>query len=509
MQTPAFIKESLVYKIPAKIFCFLAKYLPYSLINKFFTNTPIYTQKTIVSQSTILNLWGKFLSFILSPLVFIGNIIKNALPYSFMNKPKAPFIQNSLSFNLIQKTKVEYALWLLVSYPLIDYILRNVPALESLSGGWDEILVFLIFIAWPTQMAIRGKIIWQKSFMDIPILIYAVIMVFLFLLRSLDISLAVEGIRVYLQYLICYFIATNLITTKNQWNSLLNGFIAVVTILSFIGIGQFVLGVEMPTHWVDQAEEGIRTRSFSLVTSPNVLGSLLVLFIPLTFSQVIKSKGNLKNISIYSLCLISMLLCIIFTYSRGAWLALAGAMLLYCFLYKPKTVLLLIVGGIALLKFIPGISSRMSYMFSSAYITSSLKAGRLSRWGTALEYLKENLWLGEGFGRFGGAVAARRIPGSFYVDNFYLKTGVECGLIGLLALFWMLLNIIRLAFWVLKSISEKSSKLLAVGLLSGLFGVMLHCGVENIFEVPLMCTYFWFITGMLAILPIILEKEEK
>ncbi|MCQ2559444.1 MAG: O-antigen ligase family protein, partial [Clostridia bacterium] len=193
-------------------------------------------------------------------------------------------------------------------------------------------------------------------------------------------------------------------------------------------------------------------------------------------------------------------LCLVFTYSRGAWLALVGSFILYCILTKPQAILALIVAALAAVKLSPGIGSRMTYLFSSGYVSSSLKAGRLSRWDNALDQLSQNLWLGQGLGRFGGAVAARNIPGSYYVDNFYLKTAVECGLIGLLALLWLFLNALRLGAWTLRQVNS-SNRWLAVGLICGLFGVLLHCTVENIFEVPLMCVYFWLVVGMLAILP--------
>ena len=40
-----------------------------------------------------------------------------------------------------------------------------------------------------------------------------------------------------------------------------------------------------------------------------------------------------------------------------------------------------------------------------------------------------------------------------------------------------------------------------MGLIVGLLGVLLHNGVENIFEVPMMASYFWLLLGMTAALP--------
>ena len=40
-----------------------------------------------------------------------------------------------------------------------------------------------------------------------------------------------------------------------------------------------------------------------------------------------------------------------------------------------------------------------------------------------------------------------------------------------------------------------------MGVLTGLLGILAHNAVENIFEVPMMATYFWFFLGLLVALP--------
>ncbi len=495
-----YFKQSLFYRLFASLYTSLADWGRQSRIFHFLTCQPVYTRQEIISQSYLVLIFGKILHLLSIPPKAIGGVVQRALPGCFFKRKPRPIWENSLPGKTISKFRTESLIWLLILYPLIDYLMRNIPALNNFSGFWDEAVLIIIILLWPVQMAIRGSIYWQRSFMDLPILIYVALMFFLFLTRSSNAGLAIEGLRVYLEYLLCYFIAANLISTPRQWEYLLNGFIATAVLLSLVGIGQFIMGVEMPANWVDQAEEGVRTRAFSLLTSPNILGSLLVLFIPVTISQIIRLKGDLLRQLIFSAALLSMLLCLVFTYSRGAWLALVGSLILYCILTKPQAILALILAALAALKLSPGIGSRMTYLFSSGYMSSSGKAGRLSRWDSALTQLSHDPWFGQGLGSFGGAVAARNVPGSYYVDNFYLKTAVECGLIGLLALLWLFLNALRLGAWSLRQ-SSASNRWLVVGLICGLFGVLLHCVVENIFEVPLMCVYFWLLVGMLAILP--------
>ncbi len=82
----------------------------------------------------------------------------------------------------------------------------------------------------------------------------------------------------------------------------------------------------------------------------------------------------------------------------------------------------------------------------------------------------------------------------FYMDNYYLKTLVEMGYLGL-AFFILLL--FGLVLWSLRSIGRTTGATRAtVRTLFGfhvlsMCGVLVHCYFGNIFKVPYMMAYFW------------------
>jgi O-antigen ligase len=153
--------------------------------------------------------------------------------------------------------------------------------------------------------------------------------------------------------------------------------------------------------------------------------------------------------------------------------------------------------------FIPQVTNRITYLFTSDYAEASQRAGRAGRWDFGIDLLiKNNPWLGFGMGRFGGAVAMQNqdIEGMdyFYMDNYYLKNLVELGYIGFaiyaLVLVFLIWYGVRCIFMVKK---EKAVSDISVGIFASMTGVMVHCYFENIFEVPYMNAYFW---GMAALL---------
>ncbi|MEW5935547.1 MAG: O-antigen ligase family protein, partial [Bacillota bacterium] len=406
--------------------------------------------------------------------------------------------------------------WLLLvlamGYPVIDYLLRprsvtpgsaaaaGVPTTGGLAGTWDEILLaaglFLILL----RLVYRGPQTYRYTSLDIPILVYAGVFVFLFLIRSPETAVGLEGVRVYIEYVIWFFVAAQLCDRQRQVEILTLVLVGLTTLIALYGIAQYVIGVEVPATWIDQAEAGVRTRVFSILTSPNVLGSILTMVLPLSMAGLL-TASRLRARAAFAAAAATMALCLVFTFSRGAWLACFAAFLAFSLLYESRLLLALTAAVLGAPVLFPEVVARLAYLFSPEYIASSVRAGRLARWQLALEHLKLHPLAGEGFGRFGGAVATRAIPGSFYVDNFYLKTAAEGGLIALGTLLWVFALAIRAGYRAVISAATPRSRALAAAVLSGLLGVLVHNAVENIFEVPMMATLFWSLLGLLVVLP--------
>lgn len=490
-------QESLTGRLVAA----LARSCRHSAFCRWIAGTAQYSRQDIVRNSLFGRILAGGAGLVSKPLELAGQAVRRGLPGSLLlNIKPYPAFGNSVFLKNLAGIRVETLLWVVFSYAVVDYALRNILGNGLLASWWDELLLLFAFLAWPLQMALRGRLTYRLTPLDMPILLYLAVAFFLFLVRSPQNSIAVEGLRVYVEYILWFFVASNLLLNKKQVRALVNWLVFLGTLVAIHGVYQYIIGVQIPSTWLDATEGGVRTRVFSILTSPNVLGSFLVLVIPITVSQLMSAKSRLLKYY-YAFCLIPMVLSLIFTYSRGAWLAMAGAFVIYGLIYNWRILLALGVAIYTLPNLIPGISSRIGYMFSPAYLLSSARAGRVARWNAAIDKVGNNPLFGEGFGRYGGAVAARHIPSSNYVDNFYLKTAAESGIIGLAVLAWLLVSGVRCALNSYRRLTDPYLKGLAGGLIAGLIGVLLHNGVENIFEVPMMTVYFWLLLGMTAVLP--------
>lgn len=411
-------------------------------------------------------------------------------------------MENSKSIPLAPETL------LVVLYALIDWGLRQ-GSLGFLSGSWDELLLILVVGFYVIRVGIY-HLRPRGSSLLLPILIYIAVMFFLLLVNSPNRSIGIAGMRVMVEYILWFFVGYNLVFSRMQARALVDAFLLVSVLIALYGIYQYVVGVEIPSAWIDsKVETSLKTRVFSILGSPNVLGSLMMMTLPISLACILGTRSWLKK-AVYTGAAGILALTLLYTYSRGAWLAVMLAVVLLGFWLDRRIIYALIIAALLTPVALPTVYDRLAYMVTPEYQASSERGGRIGRWDQALDYWQHRPALGVGLGQFGGAVAAQKFPDdSFYVDNWYLKVGTETGWLGLgstLLLFVFCLNAGRRAA---QRTGGKFTRYMATGLLAGLTGVLAHNAVENIFEVPMMAVYFWFFLGLLLALPDLSPPTEE
>ncbi len=389
----------------------------------------------------------------------------------------------------------------LALYLPLDVIIRGALP-EMIASIWDECLMLaaLGYIMWHTAMK-RGPMQTRAVNLDAYLILFIGGGFFLMCAVSPDMHIAIAGYRAVVEYIFWFFLGTRLIENDRDFAIFYGTLVIMGIMLSIHGIYQYIIAAPIPAGWVSQTEQSVRTRVYSITGSPNVMGSLMVLLAPLAAGIAYYSKR--MRVKALAVCATGMMcLTCVFTFSKGAWGGLAVAVVIFAIFLDRRLIALMGAAGAGALVFIPSVANRITYLFTADYVRASQRAGRMVRWSIGKRLLKEsNPWLGFGLGRFGGAVAMQnqviREDSSFtyfYMDNYYLKTMVEMGYIGIILFVFLLIGLI---IWSLRSIGRSSLKgkepvrVLAVALFSGMMGVLAHCYFENIFEVPYMTAYFW------------------
>lgn len=453
----------------------------------------------------------------------IGDCMRQGIFYRFMQAIKRGYLRlssHSKILGLINRLSLRQ--WVLVAFALylpINYVLKSVLSVSLLSAVWEE--AFIIFAA---LLIIWRRALRQTDALNRETALDAWLIIFIavgFLLMSLIDpypAIAFEGYRAVVEYMVWFFLIIRLVENDQDMKVLYGTVILLTAFLALHGIYQYVIGVEIPSSWVSQTEMGVRTRVFSLCGSPNILGSLMVMTAPLWAALIYfcrSTKAKLFALLMTVCCCLTLL----FTFSRGAWIGIIVAVVIFALFVDKRLLALLGVAVAAILAFVPSITSRLTYLFTSDYAAASSTGGRAIRWALGQELLHENSpWLGFGLGRFGGAVAMNNQVldtteefSYFYMDNYYLKTMVEMGYLGII--FYALL-LIALVVLGIKAIQRSdvnfalipgdplqravgNYRVLTIAIFAGLCGVLAHCFFENIFEETYMEAYFW---GMAALM---------
>ena len=404
-------------------------------------------------------------------------------------------------------------------FVLIDYTLRDVLAVPLVSSVWDEaLLVFCaLWIVWArckAEPALSPKL----NPLDLPVAVFLTVCFVLLNVVCPYFSIQVAGFRATCQYLLWFYIVTRLIRNDRDSMTLYLTMVSLAFVLSLHGIYQYITKAPMPSNWVAQAETAVRTRVYSIFGSPNIMGDFMVLFVPMTAALAYYAEKTPQKIFAW-LATFCMCFACLFTMSRGAWVAMAVAIVLFILLVD-RRLFLLLAAGLVVLVMIPFVRTRIGFLFTQDFVDANTNGGRGGRWSLGMELLQTyGVWTGVGHGMFGGAVAMQNqvldYVQYFYLDNYYLKTLVETGYLGLGGYLVMLFGMIAASCRSIyrTGVSAKRGKSrnypLVCGMFCGLLGVLVHCFFENIFEEPYMMVYFWSIAAMIVYYGFLRESPEE
>jgi putative inorganic carbon (HCO3(-)) transporter len=411
-----------------------------------------------------------------------------------------------LIFLIVILFKPEYGILLLPLFVGLDFIIKTYT--NGLFGIWDEVLFLLLLSA----ILIR-RVIQKKKFLQFTSIFYPVLLFFLAGLLSISLSphvtfmQGIEGIRSVLQPFIVFIIIINSEINHKTARFLLFLSLLVAVGAALFGLYQYLAGVASPPNWVDKDLEVGLSRAFSILGSPNAFAAYCVLFAPISLGFLMQPNSSKTQKTIFLLCFLFLFIGILTTLTRAAWLAFIPALFLFGLLAKQtKIVIPLLILLVCSIFVVTPIRQRFTNFFTEKYQEKSEGGGRAYRWGLAKEIFEESPILGRGPGSFGGAVAYRaQAFKGLYVDSYFLEILSNYGLIGILLFLWILLECFRnLIYYAYQSVDSRS-QMVGYGILSGLFGFLIHNGTENIWEIIPLAVQFWFLVGIAVL---ILKKEE-
>lgn len=301
----------------------------------------------------------------------------------------------------------------------------------------------------------------------------------------------------------------------------------IITLITFVAFYESIyalfqgfIGVRQISTWQDVSllnPEEVLTRAYGTLKpyNPNLLGAYLLtcLSCPLTLSILALLKKHYKKSIIFSLIFFTIIISIIQTGCRGAYIGLfAFIIALIAISFKlisnkslkqnlKKLYFFVIAIFIAIICIYPPLQKRILSIFLLRGDSST--SFRLNVFKSSLEMFKDNFLFGIGQGN----TTFREIYGLYMISGFdalsayniYLETAVESGIFALISFIAFIYLCFKSGFqFVFDKLNEIKYAIIVSGTLLTLIAVLTHGIFDTVFYRPQVQFIFWLNVSILT-----------
>lgn len=292
----------------------------------------------------------------------------------------------------------------------------------------------------------------------------------------------------------------NAVTGRRQLDVLIALVVAAAAVVAGYGILQYLFGWGYQSAaWVDSDMfSGISFRVPSTLDNPNMLGQYLILMIPLGGAKLLGSKDTGQRVFYFCCCGI-MCVCMLLTFSRGAWLGLLFAGAVFVVLLNPRLIMLAPFALIALYFVLP--ETVISRFTSIGDLSDNSTSYRVYIWMGVLAMLKDGFWLcgiGPGDGAFNQIYPAYSYSGiaAPHSHNLFLQILCDAGICALVVFGLVLFQYFRNLCVAVKDRSNWSSRVLQIAFVAGVCGFLVQAMTDYSFYNYRVMFLFWSYLAM-------------
>lgn len=286
----------------------------------------------------------------------------------------------------------------------------------------------------------------------------------------------------------------NGVETRGQLDALLTAVVLAAAAVSCLGIVQYIFRWGYQSEaWVDSDMfSTIQFRVSSTLKNPNMLGQYLILMVPLGGAKLLTAR-SWKARALWFGCCGALCLCMLLTFSRGAWLGLLFAGAAFFVLLNPRLMLLFPVALVGLYFILP--PSVIERFTSIGNLSDASTSYRVYIWMGTLAMLKD-YWLcgiGPGTEAFNMVYPAYSYNGIIapHSHNLFLQIVSDAGVAALGVFLLLLFVFFRMMCAALHREKDWTSRLLQIAVTAGVFGFMVQAMTDYSFYNYLVLFVFW------------------
>ena len=413
-----------------------------------------------------------------------------------------------------------------VIYATVLAVAVGVPTVFSAwtveSGYVKDVLRGLLVLTgvclWAVRTILYGRTEFARSPLNVAVLCYMAAALVATILSPFPLT-SVRALWRMLVFAGLYLLAANFAASRRRIAGLLAAVCAgALPVCAYAFVQK--LGYD-PVHWSQTPE----WRVFSSIGNPNMLGGYNAIVIPIAASFALSSRRSLVR-ALGALAAAASAVCLALTETKGAWLGMAGGAAVFagCVLVSRMAVTvewtrrrkLSLAAGACVAVLALGLLAWPVTRHFQRTLGGSARP-RLVYWQGALKMFAAQPALGAGLGTFQiqfpryRAVTFRSANVTYntlHAHSEYLEALAEQGVLGGLALMFLIGMAATVGLRGLRSGADVSLKWTLCGLLAGLSCTLVHSLVCVVLRWSTCPTYVWLVLGLIAAVGRLAAGEE-
>lgn len=377
-----------------------------------------------------------------------------------------------------------------------------------------QIFAFIAMISWVLSGLARKKLILQKNFLTLPVLICVGAMI-LSLINAQNITRSGSVLLFTLFVMGFAFVIPNIVSTTKQVKNIVVVLFWSAFIVSIFGMYQFlgdIIGLPLALTGLREQYTSVVfgfPRIQSTASEPLYFANYLIIPVSLALTYFLKKESILKPLWLFGLSAL-FILNLALTLSRGGYLGLFVVLIaLAVFFFKNiftfrNVIAFAVVGAVVLFGVqyfinLTGLTKSIT-IFTDQATNYSEGVGveeRYENYSVALELFKEHPIIGVGIGNFGPAITRQpfKMPETGWpiVNNETLEILAETGVIGLAAFIFILITLLSVAFQEIRKTRDQFLKATLVGFVIAFIGILAQYQTFS----TLYILHVWFVVGMI------------
>ncbi len=329
---------------------------------------------------------------------------------------------------------------------------------------------------------------------------------------------AISGLIILSLYLLLFGLTAKVLRNSKLRSWVIAAYLLVALVVSIYGIRQQIFGVAQLATWNDPASALARdTRVYSYLGNPNLLAGYLVPAVTLSLAALLVWRSWMQKMLAATMVVLNSA-CLYFTDSRGGWLALLVALIVFALLcyywfldyLSPfwRVWLLPIVFSIfaGLLVCAVMVVEPLRLRLMSIFVgrRDSSNNFRINVWEAVFKMIQERPLVGIGPGNdaFNQVYPLYMNPGypALSAYSIFLETTVEMGFVGLAAFVSVILASLRQGLVYMRRLRQSfdNQAFWLVAALAAMAGLIMQGLFDTVWYRPQINTLWWLLVGLIA-----------